>query len=64
MKDADEIVEKPVGTERGLFVEIGAFDIAAIGPSAFKGTKLTIAVVFGKQFLIGDIVVTTDVGVE
>lgn len=59
MENADKVVEEPVGTERRFLVEIRTFDIAAIGAPILDGTKLTIAVVFGEQFLIGDVVLTT-----
>ena len=48
VEDADEVVEEPVRTEGRLFVEIGTFDIAAIGAPILDGTKLTIAMMFGK----------------
>ena len=58
MEDADEVVEKPVGTEGGFLVERGAFDIAAIDILLAEGIELVVAVMFSTKFCIGDVVVT------
>ena len=53
----DKVAQEPVWTERGLFVEVAALDIAAIGLLLAEGAELAVAVVLAGKFLIGDVVV-------
>ena len=58
MEDADEVGEQEVGTEGGLFVELGALDIAGIGAARAQGMELAVAGVLSQQLTGGEVVAT------
>ena len=57
VEDVDKIAQEPVWTEGGLFVEVAALDIAAVGLLLAEGTELAVAVVLAGKLLVGDVVV-------
>ena len=59
MEDADEVAQEPVGTEGRFFIEVAAFDVAAVSLMLSEGAELVVAVVLASEFLIGDVVVAT-----
>ena len=57
MKDTDEVVEQPVGTERCLLVERTQFDIAAIDIFIAECLELVVAMMLAAQFVVGNIMI-------